>query len=79
MDVGSPGGKEMMLFLRILMYVILIPTSLVYPMRFLDHIFEACEYKFIPFRWREENFDLILLPFLWLIPWAAFWIWFFVK
>lgn len=70
----------MQLFLKILACVILIPVSLLYPIRFLDWLFlHVLEYKFVPFRWRECNYNLLLLPFIWIFPWLAFWIWWFVR
>lgn len=69
----------MILFLRILTYIILIPVSLIYPTKFIAWLFGRMEYKFIPFRYREGNFNLLLLPLLWFVPWLAFWIWWFMK
>lgn len=68
-----------MRFLTILGYVLAIPLSFAIPTRFISWFFMKVEYKFVPFRWRECNYNLLLLPLAWFFPWLAFWICWFTR
>lgn len=66
-------------YITILLYVLAIPASLILPIRFLSWLFWKLEYSFIPFRWREENWNLPYLCLHWWWVWLAFWIWWFLR